>query len=156
MKRKTTLAILIILAIFLIIFTIKNYYLSEDDREIILHYLDNELIPPSFGGDFTSSFKLLGTGDGEIYVWTQVQEYYQENGKMKKGTGMSDAVVLMADRSGEQLEIIGHKEPKNGEYYGPSIKELFPRRLHGRIFSFPESSRRIEQLEKEIEERLNH
>lgn len=153
--KKITI-ILFALAIFLITLTIKNYYLNEDDREIILHYLDNKLIPPSFGGEFTSSFKLLGTGDGEIYVWTQLQEYYEENEKMEKGTGMSAPVVLMVDRSGEGLEIIGNKIPRNGKYYGTDIKSLFPRRLHAKIFSFPKSSRRIEQLEKDIEERSNN
>ena len=149
--------IIVLLVVFVLVisFAIKNYYLSGDDREVILDYLDNKLIPPSFGGNFTSSFKLLGTGDGEIYIWAQLQEYYHENGKLEKGTGMSAPVVLIVEQSGKQLEVIGDKQGRTG-YYVEYIKENFPRRLRHKIETFPESTRRIERLGKDIEERLNN
>ena len=155
MKKIITLLVSFVTVISLIAFVSKRDSLNENEREVILHYLDKEMIPPSSGGDIISSFKLLGIGDKEIYIWAHLQEYYEANGKLEKGTALSCPIVLMIDRPNDQLVIIGNKIPRNGEYYPDDIEVLFPRRLRHKIFSFSESAH-IEQLEKDIEERLNN
>lgn len=77
-----------------------------------------------------------------VYTLTTYGEYGFINGKFIKisGSGVIPVVINFGyDKESNSYILKNYEEPKDGTYYEDSIKELFPRELHKKIFSTSDS-----------------
>ena len=134
----------------------KNILDSPKLKETIHSYLQNNILSRNFGGKVFCDYEFFGSEIKNrkihIYLWTLCMEYYLEDGVLKKGSGVSMPAALIALPSQQGYKIIEHREPKDGEGYGESIKEIFPKRYHRNIFlEAKEYNRRADNLLKDTE-----
>lgn len=126
-------------------------------KEAIHDYLQSNMESPSFGGKVFCAYDLFGSEITDdriyIYLWTLCMEYYLEDGELKKGTGFSGPVALIALWSEKGYKIIQHKQPTDGEErYYESIKEIFPEKYRINIFpEVEEYNKRADNLLKQTE-----
>jgi hypothetical protein len=101
---------------------------SFDDS--ITSYLVEQVGITGFGGKVFCAFEYLDSEKdpaGNIYVWALCQEYYLEGGAITAGSGISLPVALETQDENGQFQIIAHRVPGDGSYYGPDVREIFPR-----------------------------
>lgn len=99
-------------------------------EESINDYLATHIGITSRGGDVYCAYELLDAGratQGKLYIWALCQEYDVEQGSLKTGSGISLPVALQIQEKNGLTEIIGHLVPRDGEYYGPDVRSIFPR-----------------------------
>ncbi len=104
-----------------------------ENRGEIEKYLDNFLIEPSFGGVIFSDYHKIGSAGRNIFAWSYVSEYYQEDGEVKQGTAVSLPVLLISSHLGD---IVDHKVPENGSLHKESVQDIFPERYLSQILEF--------------------
>jgi hypothetical protein len=111
-----------------------SFVLSNDE---INDYLKVNIGKTSFGGEAFCAFTPLNNdrgGNGFIYLWILCQEYYLNQETLSEGTGLSLPVSLqLQDQNGHYI-IIDHFTPRDGSYYGPDVKRLFPENTWDLIF----------------------
>lgn len=101
-------------------------------NEALAKYLPENLLEPSYEGKVFCANHLYGYDEDQTtnlvkaYVWAYCEEYYQENGQLKMGSGVSEPVLVTLELQNGLLGVQGHREPGNGSLYAPSIKEMFP------------------------------
>ncbi|HBU70332.1 MAG TPA: hypothetical protein DEE98_08135 [Elusimicrobia bacterium] len=80
-------------------------------RDDLSEYLSSNIGITSFGGKVFCSYKSLGSRDSggttEKYLWALCQEFYLENGVLKKGAEKSAPIILDAARSVNDYKITG-------------------------------------------------
>jgi len=87
---------------------------------------------PAYNGQVFCAHYLYGFDENKennlvkVYVWAYCEEYYQENGQLKMGFGVSEPVLVTMEAKDGALVAKSYKEPGNGSLYAPSIKEMFP------------------------------
>jgi len=123
----------------------------------IQNYLENHIEFPGFGGKMFCAYKLFGietkASEDHIYLWSLCMEYYVKDSALLKGTGVSMPVALISVRLPQGNKIVEHKKPVDGEGYGDSIRQIFPRKYHKAIFAEGEEyNRRAENLMEGVEE----
>lgn len=128
-----------------------NVQLSETNKQIIEEYLTDFILNPNFGGEIFVSYEILDTNKktNEIYVWGLIVEYYKKGNDIEQGSGISAPYILYIDPSSEQFRINAHSMPRDGSYYTSDIKQMFPRKIHKKIFDI--ESKRISNLIEEVE-----
>jgi len=81
----------------------------------VRRYLEDKVISKSFGGKAFCRYEVLGTEDKNTiinqYISYYCQEYHRENGTLAQGTGMAGPGLLVLERNGETIKIIGHSIP---------------------------------------------
>ncbi len=61
------------------------------------------------------------------YAWIYCQEYtHTPEGKIEEGAGISEPVLFVLERKGDQLKVQDVYQPKEGDKYVASIKQMFP------------------------------
>ncbi len=61
------------------------------------------------------------------YAWIYCQEYtHTPEGKIEEGEGISEPVLFVLERKGDQLKVQDVYQPKEGDKYVTSIKQMFP------------------------------
>lgn len=98
-------------------------------EERINDYLVENVSIIGFGGEAYCAYEYLNAdqgGDGEIYIWVLCQEFYLDQGSVVEGSGISLPVALQTEEKNDQLEVIGHLVPRDGTYYGPDVRTIFP------------------------------
>ncbi len=123
-------------------------YSSADilSEEIINDYLIENIGITGFGGEVFCAHELMDAQpgkDGVIYVWALCQEYYLMQGSATDGSGISLPVALQTQQNGNKVEIIGFLIPRDGSYYGPDVREIFPKRTWPQIM--PQNEDEINQ-----------
>ena len=87
---------------------------------------------PAYNGQVFCAHHLYGFDEDKennlvkTYVWAYCEEYYQENGQLKMGFGVSEPVLVTMELKDGALVAKSYKEPGNGSLYAFSIKEMFP------------------------------
>jgi hypothetical protein len=105
--------------------------------EVIHLALTDRIGIASFGGEPFCSYELLmplhTDVNGTIKVYLQVlcQEYYENNGDLQSGTGISIPVALTLEEREEGWSV-EHQTPEAGNW-GPSLREIFPSQSWPRI-----------------------
>lgn len=95
----------------------------------ITDYLVTNIGITSFGGETFCAYELLNAAratEGNIYIWALCLEYYSEQGSLATGSGISLPVALQTQKKNDHTEIIGHLVPRDGTYYGPDVRAIFP------------------------------
>lgn len=103
---------------------------TELEGESITDYLTENIGIAGFGGKVFCAYEFLDADlqmDASVYVWALCQEYYWNQDALTSGSGISLPVALQTKSVGDKVEIIGHHIPRDGEYYGSDIREVFPR-----------------------------
>ncbi len=91
-----------------------------------------EIGQPGYNGQVFCAHHLYGFDEEKennlvkAYAWAYCEEYYQENGQLKMGFGVSEPVLVIMELKEGVLTAKSYKEPGNGSLYAPSIKEMFP------------------------------
>jgi len=111
-------------------------YATKD--EAIASFLKKSFIQPNFGGKIFSSYEVLGEKDMDgrkfIYIWALCEEYYQEGGALKLGSGVSIPISLILYSQDEKHNgVIDYRVPGDGSNYGPDIKRIFPTDVQRKI-----------------------
>jgi hypothetical protein len=92
-----------------------------------------------------------GTNMVKAYVWAYCEEYYLENGQLKMGSGVSEPVLVTLELENGALMVKSHQEPRDGELFAPSIREMFPANYaEEAIQGYP-----VEQLKPSPEEKAS-
>ena len=130
----------------------KTVDINSADDQSIQQYLDNNLLPPVYGGKVFSSHKIFLTETGKIYLWAYMQEYYKKENSVKPGTGWSVPLILHIERNQGALTIKSHTAPMDGERYSMDIKNTYPQQIQNTVFQFP-ASPELKTLEKTARQR---
>ncbi|QFT87702.1 hypothetical protein FIU87_03470 [Bacillus sp. THAF10] len=124
------------------------------DEQVIEKYLSEEMMNPNSGGKIFVAYEILATdkNEGEIYLWALIEEYYKKGEFIGQGSGMSVPVVLTLSENDDSMEIKSHSLPSDGSFYEKSIKEMFPKKIHQKIFGYP--SNHIGELIEEMDNKV--
>ncbi|MBS3752724.1 MAG: hypothetical protein KGY46_04970 [Anaerolineales bacterium] len=136
-----------------------SFVLSNEE---ISNYIKLNIGKTSFGGEAFCAFTPLNNDrgrDGFIYLWVLCEEYYIDDGNLQRGTGLSTPVSLELLEIDEKYEIIDHFSPRDGSYYPPDVKQIFPENTWNRIHKSNQgdiykSNYRIHQLENDIQKQV--
>ena len=97
---------------------------------LIEEYLNKNILKPEYEGRVFCTFHKYGSEEIEsqisYYLWVYCEEYYKKDGDVLMGSGVSIPVRLNATKSGNEIEIQNFQQPKDGEGYSKSIKNMFP------------------------------
>ncbi|WP_066507716.1 hypothetical protein [Abyssisolibacter fermentans] len=126
--------ILIILAVILIIaikyikdkYEIKNTIaIDEKLHETVQDYLDNEIRQPRNGGKILCSYVIFGAKGNEIYLSVVIKEFYRIGNEIRDDQGLLTELVLIAEKTDNEVIITDYKMPPDGVDYGKTIKKWF-------------------------------
>lgn len=80
-----------------------------------------------------------------VYMWILKETYYVKEGELKisEGSSMPYKVIF------ENNEVIKYENPKDGAYYAPSIKEMFPDSIENKIIAYSMGNSKIKEKVKE-------
>lgn len=128
-------------------------------------YLEQNVGIAGFGGKIFCAFETLKSQEGadgqvEQYLWVLCQEYYQANGVLTKGSGISLPAAIYLLQKGENYQITSHSLPEDGENYAKSIQSVFPEDLWPWILPTDQQgirahNQRIARLEAELDRRAS-
>lgn len=129
---------------------------NRADEAFIKRYLEENIGIAAFGGKVFCAYDVLGEKrEGIIineYLWALCLEYYLKDENLKEGSGISLPVALAIE---EQGQIVSHRIPRDGSYYGPDIREIFPKKYHVKIFpqapDYLEYNQRAKRLSEETQ-----
>ncbi|MBS3751671.1 MAG: hypothetical protein KGY39_09235 [Anaerolineales bacterium] len=85
------------------------------------------LSPPGQKSRGICEWQNLGKSDAELYLWAMCQAAGEP-----EGPAVSAPAVIRLDQSGR---IVGVDIPRDGELYGPDVRELFPSAIQEVIFN---------------------
>lgn len=128
-------------------------FTDPEVEESINDYLVEHVAITGFGGLAFCGHELLNADQGKegfLYLWALCQEYHLEQGPLTDGSGISLPVALQIEPKDHQIEIIGHLIPRDGSYYGPDVRDIFPKSTWSQIM--PENEQEINQYNSRANE----
>ena len=117
--------------------------------ENIEDYLVTNIGISAFDGQVFCAYEPLNAqqgAEGEIYLWALCLEYYLEQESLVPGSGISVPVALRIQEKNGHHEVIDHLVPRDGTYYGPDVRAIFPPSAWSQIYGY-----RGSELEKDAE-----
>ncbi|TYP73369.1 hypothetical protein [Paenibacillus methanolicus] len=132
----------------------KKETLLASEEQVIEAYLTDKLLSPATGDVRFAAYERLeeDTQAGEMYAWSLVEAYDLTRDASESTRGVSIPVVLKVSRTNGSLAITGHTTPRDGSYYAPDVRALFPARIQNKILRY--SSQHIQTLIKELEQKV--
>ncbi|MFB9326277.1 hypothetical protein ACFFSY_10165 [Paenibacillus aurantiacus] len=126
--------------------------LAVSEEEAIETYLTDNFLRPSAGEEIFAAYEILedDTQAGEIYAWGLIEAYDHTQETTDSTKGVSIPLVLHVSRTNDSFEITGHTTPRDGSYYVPDVRSLFPAPIQDKILRY--SSHHIHRLQKEMED----
>ena len=124
-------------------------------------YLEANVGIASFGGQVFCAHEVLDaqqSADRQLFLWALCLEYKLEQGVLQPGSGVSGPVMLQLEEQGE-LNIVSFSVPRDGAYYGPDIRAIFPRGTWDQILprgkdGTARHNERVGRLQAAISERV--
>ena len=80
-----------------------------------------------------------------VYMWILEESYYVENNELQTSTGSSMPYKFTFENN----EIVDYELPKDGIYYAPSIKDMFPDSIENKVMLFCMSDTKLKEQVKE-------
>lgn len=164
--RKKVLIIFVILVILTgaIIWYLKSnqsYYITDNEwlYDEAISYLENKIREESeykSEADYQVFTDYKGFGIQEngtkkyAYMWILEEEYYAKGGEVQSGSGSSMAYKFIFENN----QVIDYEIPKDGSYYTPSIKKMFPSEVVNEFFKFNMDSSNLDKKVKKHYEYL--
>lgn len=104
-------------------------------RRAILTYLETKVDPGNSGEKAFCAYRLFGgyerPKEGSfVYIWVMCGGFVA--GKKESQSGGSYPLALRV--AAKPWRVLGHQAPGMGSDFVPSVKRIFPRRFHARIF----------------------
>lgn len=126
--------------------------------ESINNYLETNLASTGFNGKAYCAYQVLdgqlNNSPQKIYLWVLCQEYYQEEGILKQGTGSSFPIALEIMANNDQLEVINHHQPRDGSLYSKDIAVIFPTNVQ-KIITSQQTIYYVEKLSAQVKSKAN-
>ena len=102
----------------------------SSENTIIENYINENVLKPEFGGKVFCAFNKYGSEENNdkiyYYLWTYCEEYFNKDGSILMGSGVSMPVKLTASINENEIQIDSFVQPIDGEGYSKSIKNMFP------------------------------
>ncbi len=113
------------------------------------------------GGEVFCAYEPLDAqqrAGGEIYLWVYCIEYYPQEGSLARGSGVSLPVALQIEEKDGRYAVTDHRVPRDGQYYGPDVRDIFPQSAWPQIMPQTDEERaqyneRARRLGEEVERR---
>ena len=122
--------IIILLAI--IFFVIAGNNTSENSMDRVdaqlLDYIEKTVCLPASASNRTTvcAAKVIGDDRNHLYLYVYKAEYYYQDQKLSRIGVELFPLSLEIERSGDDVDIVGHALPADGTQYGSSIRDIFP------------------------------
>ena len=129
--------IFILLAI--IFFVIAGNKASENSTERVdtqlLDYIEKTVCLPASASNRTTvcAAKVIGDDRNHLYLYVYKAEYYYQDQKLSRIGVEMVPLSLEIERSGDEIDIIGHALPAEGAQYGSSMRDIFPNSIIEKI-----------------------
>ncbi len=130
-------------------------------EDMIDSYLSEHGSTKAFGGRVFCAHEEMGRDDNsetnpvKVYVWAYCTEYYRVGRDIKTGSAMSVPLVLTLKRIEGIDTIMAYKMPRNGSFYAPDVREMFPENIQDAILlaDTEDYANRIQRLEHAVAEK---
>lgn len=122
--------IIILLAI--IFFVIAGNNTSENSMDRVdaqlLDYIEKTVCLPASASNRTTvcAAKVIGDDRNHLYMYVYKAEYYYQDQKLSRIGVELFPLSLEIERSGDDVDIVGHALPADGTQYGSSMRDIFP------------------------------
>lgn len=122
--------IIILLAI--IFFVIAGNNTSENSMDRVdaqlLDYIEKTVCLPASASNRTTvcAAKVIGDDRNHLYLYVYKAEYYYQDQKLSRIGVELFPLSLEIERSGDDVDIVGHALPADGTQYGSSMRDIFP------------------------------
>gem|GEM_PF-4466373 len=130
--------------------------------QAITEYLENNVIPlpPPTGVRTFAAYDLFGVSENgnekKAYLWALITTYgVDPNIGIGPRSGSSLPLALILKEENGSFTVVGHRQPGDGAYYWPDVKEIFPKEYHEKILNYQKSGK-IKELEQSIKENVNN
>ncbi|OPY57822.1 MAG: hypothetical protein A4E55_01363 [Pelotomaculum sp. PtaU1.Bin035] len=130
--------------------------------QAITNYLENSIIPipPPPGVKTFAAYDLLGVSENgnekTTYMLADIRTYGVEP---SVGIGPRSAsflpIALILREDNNSFTVVGHRQPRDGTYNWPDIKEIFPKEYHETILNYSRTGKG-QELEQSIREKVNN
>ncbi len=112
---------------------------QEEPDDAITEFLTHGPLSTWMGGNVFASYVVLGEAhNGSTttrYIWADIESFVAENGAIKPESGSSIPIAVdLITRDGEDV-VVGYRVPRDGSYYGPDIRKIFPKNVQQKISS---------------------
>lgn len=147
-KRRLRIDLFVILLIINMLTGCMRKYERDDGRQAQMEgqlrnltqtFLVEKISKIGFGGRAFCAYKTLDITKSDNsnvneYIFAACQEYYPEDGVLKKGTGCSMPIAIYIENQKGTYKIIDYKLPRNGSMYSYDVEHIFPKKTHEQIF----------------------
>ncbi len=131
-------------------------------EQAITEYLENNIIPlpPPTGVRTFAAYDLLGVAENEnektVYLKALIETYGVDPNigiGPRSSSGVPLALILKEENGG--FTVVGHRQPGDGSYYWPDVKQIFPEEYHERILNYHKTGK-SQELHHSIKEKVNN
>ena len=109
---------------------------NYDNLPDVNAYLTTNIGIKSHSGQLICGYVLLGTNQEPvsiIYIWAICQEYYNQKGVIKLGTGINLPLALNLVTQNSGYEVTNYTQPRNGNNSSQDISTIFPNQISQNI-----------------------
>lgn len=130
--------------------------------QAITEYLENSIIPipPPPGVKTFAAYDLLGVSENgdekTAYMLADIRTYGVEPSVgigPRSASFLPLALILRVENGG--ITVVGHRQPRDGAYNWPDIKQIFPEEYHERILNYHKTGKG-QEMEQLIREKINN
>lgn len=132
-RTKTFVSIAgIIILLAIIFFVIAGNNTSENSMDRVdaqlLDYIEKTVCLPASASNRTTvcAAKVIGDDRNHLYLYVYKAEYYYQDQKLSRIGVEMFPLSLEIERSGDEVDIVGHASPAEGTQYGSSMRDIFP------------------------------
>lgn len=134
---------------------LSDVFLKSQSQRIYDYVNQNGLIIHKTKGnsEIYSKYQLLGfdAKTNEIYLYVVTAEYYIVNNLVFNTDASGVPVVLKVKKENDELIVISHKTPRDGDYWGGDFRKMFPRHIRDQYNQDPSLSMKLaESLDYEV------
>jgi len=130
--------------------------------QAITEYLENSIIPISEppGVKTFAAYDLLGVSENgnekTAYLLADIRTYGVEPsvGIGPRSASFLPLALTMREENGS-FTVVGHRQPRDGTYNWPDIKQIFPQEYHERILNYHKTGKG-QEMEQSIREKVNN
>lgn len=129
--------------------------LDNSLKNLTQNFLIENISKVGFGGKAFCAYKTLDVdkenSNVSEYVVAVCQEYFLQDGVLKKGTGYSVPVAIYIKYQNGGYSVIDYKVPRDGSMYSYDVEHIFPQKTHEQIFRSGTDRSLLDEVEKEAQ-----
>jgi predicted heme/steroid binding protein len=122
-------------------------------RNLTQKFLVENISKVGFGGKAFCAYRTLDLNQENSniseYVLAVCQEYFLQDGVVKKGTGHNAPVAIYIKYQNGIYNVADYKVPRDGTMYSYDVEHNFPQKTHEQIFRAGTDPALSDEVEKE-------